>query len=222
MEQMNSFLKTKKRTHYCGNLSSEQNGQKVILMGWVAARRDHGSLVFIDLRDREGLVQVVLDPKSPKMTSAKDFRGEFVVAIEGIVRMRPEGMRNAKLQSGDVEVEAIHCEILNSARTIPFQLDDAQVSESLRLQYRYLDLRSSHIQRNLILRHKVAMFVRNHLANDGFIEVETPILYKSTPEGARDYLVPSRVNPGQFYALPQSPQTLKQLLMISGRSPTGI
>lgn len=185
-------------------------------MGWVNTRRDHGSLVFIDLRDREGLVQVVLDPNKGETAAAKDFRSEYVVAIEGLVRARPEGMKNAKLKTGEIEVEAIRCEILNTAATVPFQLDDENVNEMLRLKYRYLDLRSPRLQKNLITRHKVAMLVRDFLSSNGFLEVETPILFKSTPEGARDYLVPSRVNPGNFYALPQSPQILKQLLMVAG------
>ncbi|MBY0554674.1 aspartate--tRNA ligase [bacterium] len=210
------FVKELKRTEYCGNLTSAHVGQKVVLMGWVNTRRDHGSLVFIDLRDREGLVQVVLDPNKADTTSAKDFRSEYVVAIEGVVRARPDGMKNAKLKTGEVEVEAVRCEILNSAATVPFQIDDENVNEMLRLKYRYLDLRSPRLQNNLIMRHKVARLVREFLSNAGFLEVETPILFKSTPEGARDYLVPSRVNPGNFYALPQSPQILKQLLMVSG------
>lgn len=210
------FVKELKRTEYCGSLNTQHVGQKVVLMGWVNTRRDHGSLVFIDLRDREGLVQVVLDPNKADTASAKDFRSEFVVAIEGIVRMRPDGMKNSKLKTGDVEVEALRCEILNTAATVPFQLDDENVNEMLRLKYRYLDLRSPRLQKNLITRHKVAMLVRDFLSSNGFLEVETPILFKSTPEGARDYLVPSRVNPGNFYALPQSPQILKQLLMVAG------
>ncbi len=210
------FVKDLKRTDYAGSLTSKHIGQKVVLMGWVNSRRDHGSLVFIDLRDREGLVQVVLDPNKADTTSAKDFRGEYVVALEGVVRARPDGMRNTKLKTGEVEVEALRCEILNSAATIPFQLDDENVNETLRLKYRYLDLRSPRLQNNIILRHKVAYLVREFLTKQGFLEVETPILFKSTPEGARDYLVPSRVNPGNFYALPQSPQILKQLLMVSG------
>lgn len=210
------FVKELKRTEYCGNLNTQQVGQKVVLMGWVNTRRDHGSLVFIDLRDREGLVQVVLDPNKSETASAKDFRSEFVVAVEGIVRARPDGMKNTKLKTGEVEVEALRCEILNTAATVPFQLDDENVNEMLRLKYRYLDLRSPRLQKNLITRHKVAMLVRDFLSSNGFLEVETPILFKSTPEGARDYLVPSRVNPGNFYALPQSPQILKQLLMVAG------
>lgn len=185
-------------------------------MGWVDTRRDHGSLVFIDLRDREGIVQVVLDPKKPETSSSKDLRGEYVLAVEGIVKARPDGMVNSKIKTGMIEIEAIRCEILNSAVTLPFQPNDPNVQESLRLKYRYLELRSEKLQSQIILRHKVLQSVRKFLSENGFIEVETPILYKSTPEGARDYLVPSRVNPGTFYALPQSPQTLKQLLMIAG------
>lgn len=209
------FVIEQKRTHYCGELTEKNVNQKVTLMGWVNTRRDHGSLVFIDLRDREGLVQVVLDPNKSETSSSKDLRGEFVLAVEGIVRIRPEGMRNAKLKTGAIEIEATRCEILNSSAVPPFQVDDENVNEMLRLKYRYLDLRSPRLQRHIMLRHRVAQTVRKFLADNGFIEVETPILYKSTPEGARDYLVPSRVNPGHFYALPQSPQTLKQLLMIS-------
>jgi len=210
------FVRELKRTEYCGNITSSHVGKKVVLMGWVNTRRDHGSLIFIDLRDREGLVQVVLDPNKPETSSAKDLRGEYVMALEGIVRARPDGMKNAKLKSGEVEVEATRCEILNQAATPPFQIDDENVNEVLRLKYRYLDLRSPRLQNHLITRHKVAQLVRKFLSENGFIEVETPILYKSTPEGARDYLVPSRVNQGTFYALPQSPQILKQLLMVSG------
>ncbi|MCK6597272.1 MAG: aspartate--tRNA ligase [Bdellovibrionaceae bacterium] len=212
----NKFVLNIKRTHYCGQLNKTHTGQKVVLMGWVDTRRDHGSLVFIDLRDREGLVQVVLDPKKAATAVAKDLRGEFVLALEGFVKLRPEGMKNSKLKSGEIEVEALSCEILNEASTPPFQIDDENVNEMLRLKYRYLDLRSPRLQNHLIVRHRVAQLVRRFLSDSGFLEVETPILYKSTPEGARDYLVPSRVNPGHFYALPQSPQTLKQLLMISG------
>lgn len=210
------FVRELKRTEYCGLLSQTHVGQKVVVMGWVDSRRDHGSLVFIDLRDREGVVQVVLDPGLTGTECAKEFRGEFVVAVEGVVRARPEGMINSKIKTGAVEIEALKAEILNVASTPPFQIDDENVNESLRLKYRYLDLRSPKLQGHLILRHQVARHVRNFLSDQAFVEVETPILYKSTPEGARDYLVPSRVNPGHFYALPQSPQTLKQLLMISG------
>jgi aspartyl-tRNA synthetase len=210
------FVTELKRTHRCGSLRKEQIGQKVVLMGWVDTRRDHGNLVFIDLRDRDGIVQVVLDPNQALTAAAKDLRGEYVLALEGVVQGRPQGMTNSKIASGEVEVIASRCEILNTASTPPFQIDDPNVGEMLRLKYRYLDLRSPRLQNHLIVRHKVAQLVRQFLSNEGFLEVETPILYKSTPEGARDYLVPSRVNPGTFYALPQSPQTLKQLLMISG------
>ena len=193
------FVKELKRTHYCSELSSAQVGAEVTLMGWVDTRRDHGGLIFVDLRDRTGLVQVVFDPQSSDNAVAKDFRGEFVIAIKGVVRARPEGMENKKLATGLIEVESQRCAILNSAETPPFLVDDDKVSENLRLKYRYLDLRSPRLQGHLFLRHKVLQMVRNHLAGNGFVEVETPILYKSTPEGARDYLVPSRTHPGEFF-----------------------
>lgn len=211
-----AFLRTLKRTHYCGSLRKEHVGQTVVLMGWVNSRRDHGGLVFVDLRDREGAVQIVLNPGVEGTKSAHQIRGEYVIAIQGMVRARPSGMENKKIGTGDVEVEVERCEILSEAATPPFQVDDPKVSETLRLKYRYLDLRSPRLQKHLITRHKAVLLVREFLSSQGFVEVETPILYKSTPEGARDYLVPSRVNPGTFYALPQSPQTLKQLLMIGG------
>lgn len=210
------FVSEIKRTQYCGLINDKHVGQKVTLMGWVNNRRDHGSLVFIDLRDREGVIQVVLDPKKAETASSKDLRGEYVLAVEGIVRARPDGMVNSKIKTGTVELEATRCEILNEAATPPFQIDDPNVGEMLRLKYRYLDLRSPRLQNHLITRHKVAQLVRKFLSENNFLEIETPILFKSTPEGARDYLVPSRVNAGQFYALPQSPQILKQLLMIAG------
>ena len=210
------FVKELKRTHYCGHLNSTHVGQKVVLMGWVNTRRDHGSLIFIDMRDREGILQVVLDPNKAETATSKEFRGEFVVAIEGVVRQRPDGMKNSKIKTGEIEIEAVRCEVLNQATTPPFQVDDENVNEVLRLKYRYLDLRSPRLQNHLMIRHKVAQLVRQFLTKESFIEVETPILFKSTPEGARDYLVPSRVNPGNFYALPQSPQILKQLLMVAG------
>jgi aspartyl-tRNA synthetase len=210
------FISELKRTHYAGDMRLEHKGKTVVLMGWVNTRRDHGGLVFVDLRDRSGLIQLVMNPQAADCTAAKDVRGEFVIAIQGQVRARPEGMRNKNLASGDVEIEVTKIDILSEARTLPFDPADEKVSEVLRLKYRYLDLRSPRLQSHLIKRHEVMMMVREALDSEGFIEVETPILYKSTPEGARDYLVPSRVNPGTFYALPQSPQTLKQLLMISG------
>lgn len=210
------FVKDLKRTHYCGSLNKSHEGQKVVLMGWVDVRRDHGNLVFIDLRDREGIVQVVLDPNKPESAASKNLRGEFVLAVEGIVKSRPDGMKNNKIKTGEIEIEATRCEILNESAVPPFQVNDSNVNEMLRLKYRYLDLRTPRLQNHLMVRHKVTQLVRRFLSDNGFLEVETPILYKSTPEGARDYLVPSRVNPGHFYALPQSPQTLKQLLMISG------
>lgn len=210
------FVKDLKRTNYCGKLNKSHVGQKVVVMGWVHTRRDHGSLVFIDLRDREGLVQVVLDPSQDATAAAKNLRGEFVCAVEGIVRARPDGMINKKITTGEVEIEATRCEVLNESAVPPFQVDDDNVNESLRLKYRYLDLRSPRLTQHLITRHRVAQITRQFLSDNNFLEVETPILYKSTPEGARDYLVPSRVYLGHFYALPQSPQTLKQLLMISG------
>lgn len=210
------FIAELKRSHYCGQVTKALAGQKVVLTGWVDSRRDHGNLVFIDLRDREGIIQVVLDPNKAETACSKDFRGEYVIALEGVVRERPSGMTNKKIKTGEVEVEAIRCEILNESATPPFQIDDPNVSETLRLKYRYLDLRSPRLQNHLIVRHQALQTVRQYFSDNGFLEVETPILYKSTPEGARDYLVPSRVNLGEFYALPQSPQTLKQLLMISG------
>jgi aspartyl-tRNA synthetase len=210
------FVKDLKRTEYCGSINSKFIGQKVVLMGWVDSRRDHGSLVFIDLRDREGIVQVVLDPSKSETATSKNLRGEYVIAVEGVVRARPEGMKNTKVKTGEIEIEATRCDILNEAAVPPFQVDDKNVNETLRLKYRYLDLRSPRLTNHLMIRHKVAQLVRRFLSDNGFIEVETPILFKSTPEGARDYLVPSRVNQGNFYALPQSPQILKQLLMVSG------
>lgn len=210
------FVSELKRTTYCGLLRASHQDQQVNLMGWVDTRRDHGGLIFVDLRDREGLVQVVLDPNDAKMAVAKEIRNEFVIGIRGTVRRRPEGMTNKKLPTGEVEVVAGDLEILSEAKTPPFQIDDQNVSENLRLKYRYLDIRSNRLNSHLRMRHEIVRTVREFLSNDGFIEVETPILYKSTPEGARDYLVPSRVNQGTFYALPQSPQTLKQLLMIGG------
>jgi aspartyl-tRNA synthetase len=208
-----------KRTHHCGELNLSHVGQKVDLVGWVDTRRDHGGIVFIDLRDREGLTQIVFDPQhNPKSAErAHDLRSEYVIHIEGVVRKRPANMANPKLPTGEVEVLAHQLTILNSAEVPPFPLDAAeQVSEETRLTYRYLDLRRPKMFGNLRLRHRAAKLVRDYFDEQGFLEVETPILFKSTPEGAREYIVPSRVNAGKFYALPQSPQQFKQLLMVAG------
>lgn len=210
------FVSEVKRSHYCGNLNASHDGETVVLMGWVDTRRDHGGLVFLDLRDREGIVQVVLNPAQQQTSSSKDVRSEFVLAVKGKVNRRPQGMTNTKMKTGEIEVVAEACEILSKAETPPFGITDKDVNENLRLQYRYLDLRSPRLQEFMKVRHNVMSATREFLTKEGFWEIETPILYKSTPEGARDYLVPSRVHPGHFYALPQSPQTLKQLLMVAG------
>jgi aspartyl-tRNA synthetase len=210
-----TFEKLPKRSHYCGELTAANDGAGVTIMGWVDTRRDHGGLIFIDLRDRKGLVQVVINPEGV-LAAAKDLRNEWVVAIKGSVRKRPEGMINKNLGTGEIEIEASQVQVLSEAETPPIGIGDQNVTEALRLKYRYLDLRSETLQNYIITRHKTMQIVRKFLSENDCIEVETPILYKSTPEGARDYLVPSRVNQGQFYALPQSPQTLKQLLMIGG------
>ena len=216
---MSDILGDWKRTHYCGDLRKEDIGKEVCIMGWVHRRRDHGGLIFIDLRDRTGIGQLALDPdRDPEAhAKAEAVRNEFVVAAFGKVSPRPEGTVNPKMATGEVEVEISEIRILNPAKTPPFMLDEfSEVAENLRLKYRYLDLRRVGIQQNLIMRHKVAQTVRNYLTEKDFLEIETPMLTKSTPEGARDYLVPSRVNLGSFYALPQSPQIFKQLLMVSG------
>jgi len=216
---VNDILGNWKRTHYCGELRTEHIGQEVCLMGWAHRRRDHGGLIFIDLRDRTGLAQLALDPDRDleAHTKAERVRNEFVVAVRGKVSPRPDGTVNAKMPTGEVEIEISELRILNEAKTPPFMLNDFnEVAENVRLKYRYLDLRRESIQSNLIMRHKVAQTVRNYLTDNHFLEIETPVLTKSTPEGARDYLVPSRVHPGNFFALPQSPQLFKQLLMVSG------
>jgi aspartyl-tRNA synthetase len=205
------------RSDYCGRVSRQHLGQTVTLCGWVHRRRDHGGVIFIDLRDREGLVQVVCDPDTPETFKAADgLRNEYVVRIVGKVRNRPEGTVNPDLGSGEIEVLAQGIDVLNASLTPPFQMDDENISENVRLEYRFLDLRRPQMQHNLRLRYKTALVVRNFLDRHGFIDIETPMLTRSTPEGARDYLVPSRVHAGHFFALPQSPQLFKQLLMISG------
>jgi aspartyl-tRNA synthetase len=210
-----------KRTHHCGDLNKNQLDQEVGLCGWVDRWRDHGGVVFIDLRDRSGIVQVVFDPSTQPIPDANTLRQEFVIAVKGKIRNRPEGMKNTNLATGEIEVIVSELEILNRSQQLPFSLHDdspsaGEVDEQLRLTYRYLELRKTKLQNNLRIRHEFIKTAREYYFENGFWEIETPILYKTTPEGARDYLVPSRVHPGMFYALPQSPQTLKQLCMISG------
>lgn len=207
-----------KRDHYCGNIGENNIGQEVTLCGWVDRYRDHGGVVFIDLRDRTGIAQIVFNPE---FKEAGTLRQEFVIAIRGKVRKRPDGMENKNISTGTIEVDVAELEILNRSQPLPYSLHEdspsaGEVDESLRLAHRYLELRRPNLQRNLRIRHEFLKSAREFYFNEGFWEIETPILYKSTPEGARDYLVPSRVHPGQFYALPQSPQTLKQLCMIGG------
>jgi len=208
-----------KRTHYCGDLRAADIGSEVILMGWALRRRDHGGLIFIDLRDREGIAQVVFDPEvnGPAHAIAEGVRSEFVLAVKGTVIPRPEGTVNPGMKTGEVEIQVLECKLLNRSKPLPFMLDEhSEINENIRLKYRYLDLRRPQLQNNLILRSKVSQLTRSYLTDNGFIELETPFLTKSTPEGARDFLVPSRINQGSFYALPQSPQIFKQILMISG------
>jgi aspartyl-tRNA synthetase len=208
-----------KRTDYCGDLRKKDVGREVTLLGWVQRRRDLGGLIFVELRDRQGIVQVVFNPEENlgAHEKAQSLRGEYVVGVQGTVVLRPEGTANLKLNTGEIEVITKELKILNVSRTPPFLIEgEEDVAENTRLKYRYLDLRRPELQRNLILRHQVAKEVRNYFDRLGFLEVETPMLTKSTPEGARDFLVPSRLNPGHFYALPQSPQLFKQILMVSG------
>jgi aspartyl-tRNA synthetase len=213
------FLGDWKRSHYCGELTADDIGKEIILMGWVMRRRDHGGLIFIDLRDRDGLSQVVFDPEKSGEAhkKAESMRNEYVIAVKGTVAPRPEGTVNPNLKTGEIEINVSECKILNRAKALPFSLDEhIEVAENLRLKHRYLDLRRSALQNNLILRSRVTQITRNYLTSNGFLEIETPFLTKSTPEGARDFLVPSRISPGNFYALPQSPQLFKQILMVSG------
>ncbi len=208
-----------RRTHNLNELTAANINEEVTLMGWVLRRRDHGGVIFVDLRDRNGITQVVFNPENNKEVHAKahDLRSEWVLAVRGKVMHRPEGMTNTKLQTGEIEIMVEELRILNTSPTPPFPLDEeTEVSENLRLKYRYLDLRRPAMAKNLILRHKASHAIRNYLDTNNFLEIETPMLTRSTPEGARDYLVPSRVNAGKFYALPQSPQLFKQLLMVSG------
>jgi len=219
MEDSMDFLGDWKRTHYCGDLKAADIGSEVILMGWALRRRDHGGLIFIDLRDREGIAQIVFDPEVNPVghAVAESVRSEFVLAVRGMVIPRPEGTVNPNMKTGEVEIQVLECKLLNRSKPLPFMLDEhSDINENIRLKYRYLDLRRPQLQYNLILRSKVAQLTRSYLTDNGFLELETPFLTKSTPEGARDFLVPSRINQGHFYALPQSPQIFKQILMISG------
>ncbi|HIC89930.1 MAG TPA: aspartate--tRNA ligase, partial [Anaerolineae bacterium] len=207
------------KTHSCGELRPEHVDQEVTLAGWVHRRRDHGALIFVDLRDRAGIVQVVFDAEAQPTahTIGSTVRNEYVLQVTGLVRRRPKGLENPEMPTGQIEVLAQETTVLNASRTPPFYINrEDTVDEALRLRYRYLDLRRPRMQRNLMLRDRVVRFIRSFLHERDFIEIETPILIKSTPEGARDYIVPSRVHPGKFYALPQSPQQLKQLLMVAG------
>jgi len=213
------YLEEWRRDRYCGSISAADIGSEVVLMGWAMRRRDHGGLIFIDVRDREGIAQVVFDPERNPAAhrKAEGIRNEFVLAVRGKVAPRPEGTVNPSLKTGEVEVLVDECKILNRAKALPFTLDEhVEVAENIRLKHRYLDLRRPSLQRNLLLRSEVGRITREYLASSGFVEIETPYLTKSTPEGARDFLVPSRITQGQFYALPQSPQLFKQILMVSG------
>ena len=207
------------KTHNCGELNISDDGKNVVLAGWLQVRRDLGGLIFLELRDRSGLVQVTVDPSvGGAFSVAEKVRNEYVLQIEGKVRIRPEGTVNPNLVSGEIEVLAQTITILNPSKTVPLPIDDDgnKTDETIRLKYRYLDLRRPRLQKNIMLRHRIIKFMRDYLDKAGFVEIETPMLIKSTPEGARDYVVPSRVQRGKFYALPQSPQQLKQLLMVAG------
>jgi len=213
------FLGNLQRTHKCGELRSTNSGETITIMGWVNRRRDHGNLIFLDVRDRTGITQVVLDKEVSPVAHAKAeaARPEYVVAVTGRVRERGDGLKNPKMETGDIEVVAEELLLLNDAKTPPFSpAEDAIANEEVRLKYRYLDLRRTEMQKNFAMRSRVAMAIRNYLVDEGFLEIETPFMTRSTPEGARDYLVPSRVHPGHFYALPQSPQIFKQILMVAG------
>ena len=215
MESMGNL----KRTHFCNDLGQKNIGEEVTLMGWVLRRRDHGGVIFIDLRDRYGITQVVFNPELNAEVHAKahSLRSEWVLAIKGKVTPRPDGMINSKLKTGEIEIQVDELRILNQSKTPPFPLDEeVEVSDNLRLKYRYIDMRRPQMSEALVMRHKASQAIRSYLNEQNFLEIETPILTRSTPEGARDYLVPSRVNPGRFYALPQSPQLFKQLLMVAG------
>ncbi|MDJ0939829.1 MAG: aspartate--tRNA ligase, partial [Woeseiaceae bacterium] len=204
------------RSHYCGHVDQSLIGQEISVCGWVHRRRDHGGVIFIDLRDREGLLQIVFDPDRAEIfAEAERIRSEFVLHVKGLVRERPAGTINENMPTGHVEVLAHELEVLNRSETPPFHHDE-HANEELRLKYRYLDLRREQMLGNLRLRHQVTMAMRNFLDADGFLDIETPMLTRATPEGARDYIVPSRTHPGKFFALPQSPQIFKQLLMMSG------
>ena len=209
------------RSHYCGDLRASQDGETVTLCGWVHRRRDHGGVIFLDLRDRAGLVQVVFDPDTVDAFARADkVRSEYVVEVTGRVRLRDEAVRNSRMPTGDIEVLGTALTLLNSAETPPFELDEySKAGEEVRLQYRYLDLRRPEVLANFRFRSRLTAAVRRALEEHGFMDVETPILTKATPEGARDYLVPSRTHPGSFFALPQSPQLFKQLLMVAGIYP---
>jgi aspartyl-tRNA synthetase len=216
---MIQFIQDLKRTHHCNALRASEVGKEVVLFGWVATRRDHGGVMFVDLRDREGITQLVFNPENnPQIHElAKDLRSEYVLGIKGKVRPRPEGMANSKLPTGQIEVIVEEFEVFNRAKTPMFPIEDTvEVNEELRLKYRYLDLRRRPMLKNMKVRHQVMQAARRYLEGQGFLEIETPILAKSTPEGARDYLVPSRIYPGKFFALPQSPQLFKQILMVAG------